>query len=109
MADRITRRELIKRTLFLPVVAAGAGMAFAACGDDGEGELTCTDTSGLQPAELQVRQQQAYTDDSPHADKTCDNCRFWQPPPQQDACGGCQVIKGPIHPKGYCNLWAAKG
>ena len=107
MAQRMTRRDLMKRTVWLPVLAAGAGVAVAGCGDDGE--LTCTDTSGLSPAELTMRQSQEYTDDSPFEDKVCDNCRFWQPPAEQNACGGCQVIKGPIHPKGYCKLWAARG
>ncbi len=108
MADRMSRRELMKRTLFLPVVAAGAGVALAACGN-GEGEaLTCTDTSGLTPAEIQARQAQEYTDHSPYAEKLCNNCQFWQPPQQADSCGGCQVIKGPIHPQGYCKLWVAQ-
>jgi hypothetical protein len=107
MADEMTRRDLMKRTIWLPIAAAGAGVALSACGEE-EG-LTCTDTSGLSPAELTMRTQQQYSDESPHPDeKVCDNCRFWQPAPQPDTCGGCQVIKGPIHPKGYCKLWAAR-
>lgn len=98
----------MKRTLFLPVLAAGAGVALAACGDDGEEELSCTDTSGLSPAEVSARQAQQYTDHTPYPDKTCDRCRFWQGGQQANACGTCQVIKGPIHPKGYCKLWAAR-
>lgn len=108
MGYRISRRELMKRSVFLPVLGLGAGTVLWACGDDEEDQLSCNDTSGLAPDALQLRQQQEYTDDSPYEDKVCSNCRFWQPPPQAGTCGGCQVIKGPIHPAGYCKLWAAK-
>ena len=27
----------------------------------------------------------------------------------KNECGGCTLVKGPIHPQGYCNSWAAKG
>ena len=106
MARQIGRRALLERTVFLPVLAAGAGLALTACGEDEE--LTCTDTSGLSEAELAMRQQQEYTDSTPYPEKTCDNCQLFQAPSREGTCGGCQVIKGPIHPKGYCKLWVAK-
>jgi hypothetical protein len=108
MSDDITRRDMIKRSLVVLGAASAAGAVLMGCGDD-EGELTCTDTSGLSEPEKQMREQQAYTDHSPERDKLCDNCRFWTAPQQPNTCGGCQVIKGPIHPKGYCKLWAAMG
>lgn len=111
MSDGITRRDMMKRSLLVLGAAAGAGAVLSGCGDDdggggGDG-LTCTDTSGLTEQEIQLRQQQEYTDSSPFEDKVCDNCRFWQAPSQPDSCGTCQVVKGPIHPKGHCKLWAA--
>jgi len=101
---------MMKRSLVVLGAAAGAGAVLAGCGDDGDagGELSCTETEGLTDAEKQLRQQQEYTDDSPFEDKVCDNCRFWQAPQQEGTCGGCQVVKGPIHPKGHCKLWAAQ-
>ena len=107
----ITRRDMMKRSLLVLGAATGAGAVLAGCGDDGDAGgdgLTCTDTEGLTDAEKQLRQQQDYVDNSPFDDKLCDNCRFWQAPQQEGTCGGCQVVKGPIHPKGHCKLWAAQ-
>jgi len=104
----ITRRDLFKKTLMVGAAAAGAGYLLSACGDDdGGGELTCTDTSGLSDQETQQRQAQEYVDASPNPQETCANCRFYQAP-QESGCGTCQVIKGPVHPQGYCKLWAAQ-
>ena len=114
MSDRMTRRDMMKRSLLVLGATAGAGAILAGCGDDGDGGggggsgLDCTDTSGLSEAEKQLRQQQEYTDSSPYPDKTCDNCQLYQAPQQEGTCGGCQVVKGPIHPQGYCKLWVAK-
>jgi hypothetical protein len=111
MSDQtMGRREATRRMLFVLGAAAVAPSALTACGGEesgsGAGALRCTDTSGLQPAELTMRQSQAYADASPHSDKHCNNCRFYQAG-QPNQCGGCQVIRGQIHPQGYCNLWAA--
>ncbi|HEY8432435.1 MAG TPA: high-potential iron-sulfur protein [Sandaracinaceae bacterium] len=110
MSDgKMGRREAAKRALMVLGAAVIAPSALAGCGSkEEEGGFSCQNTSGLSPAELSTRQSQAYTDSSPHADKRCDNCRFFQAG-QPNACGTCQVIRGPIHPQGYCNLWAAQG
>lgn len=108
MSDgKMGRREAARRALMVLGAAAIAPSALAGCGGEQEAGLSCQNTSGLTPAELSTRQSQAYTDDSPHADKRCNNCRFFQAG-QPNACGTCQVIRGPIHPEGYCNLWAAQ-
>jgi hypothetical protein len=69
---------------------------------------SCTDVSGLSPAEVGVRTSLEYQDHSPHPDKRCDNCMQYTVAPAADQCGGCKVMKGPIHPKGYCKVWAQK-
>ncbi|HJL14646.1 MAG TPA: high-potential iron-sulfur protein [Sandaracinaceae bacterium LLY-WYZ-13_1] len=107
------RRDAARRALTVLGVAAVAPSALAACGGEeegagGGGELTCTDTSGLEPAALQTRQSQNYTDHSPNEGQQCDNCRFYQAPQQEGSCGSCQVIQGPVHPEGYCDLYAAQ-
>jgi hypothetical protein len=104
---KIGRREAAKRALMVLGAAAIAPSALAACGGEEEGGLTCTDTSGLSAAEVTTRTSQAYTDHSTHADQKCNNCRFYTAG-QGNACGTCQVIRGPIHPDGHCNLWAAQ-
>jgi hypothetical protein len=105
--EKIGRRDAAKRMLMVLGAAAVAPAALAACGGEEAGGLTCTDTTGLSPAEITTRQTQQYTDVSPHADKDCANCNFYTAG-QPNQCGTCQVIRGPIHPDGYCNLWAAK-
>ncbi len=108
MSDKIGRREAAKRALMVLGAAAVAPTALAACGGEEESEgLTCTDTTGLTPAEITTRQSQQYSDSSPHQDKHCENCNFFTAgAPGQ--CGSCQVLKGPINANGYCNLWAAR-
>lgn len=107
---KIGRRDAARRALVVLGAAAIAPSALAGCGDDesDSGGLSCTQTTGLSPAEIQTRQSQNYVDHSPNADQKCENCRFYTAPAQQGACGGCQVLAGPIHPEGYCNLYAAQ-
>jgi hypothetical protein len=46
-----------------------------------------------------------YVPVSTEEGKRCDNCKFWEPAPEGEICGGCTLIKGPINPKGYCTSW----
>jgi hypothetical protein len=110
MSDgKMGRRDAARRALVVLGAAALAPSALVGCGGEEEGgELTCTDTSGLNPAQVQTRQGQNYTDSSPNEGQSCSNCRFYQAPSQAGSCGTCQVIAGPIHPEGYCNLYAAQ-
>jgi hypothetical protein len=39
---------------------------------------------------------------SPKGSERCANCRQFEPP---DACA---QVEGPINPKGWCRIWAAK-
>ena len=67
----------------------------------------CTDVSKLSAEQKKTRQSLQYVDASPHADKRCNNCRLFKAPAEGSECGTCQVVPGPIHPKGYCIAWAA--
>ena len=108
MSGKIGRREAARRALTVLGAAAIAPSALMACGgEEGEGGLTCTDTSGLTPAQVSVRTTQAYVDSTPNEGQDCAGCRFYQAANSADACGTCQVVQGPIHPNGYCNLFAA--
>jgi hypothetical protein len=77
-----------------------------ASSDDASTELDCTDTEALSRSEIRVRESLKYTDESPKSDQFCDNCALWKPAKSENECGGCQIMAGPIHPKGWCTAWA---
>ncbi len=117
---RISRRDFIERVGLLGLAGVGASTLLAACGGGDEagtegagqtagggGELSCMDTSGLTESEVQMREQLQYTDDSMTDGQYCNNCQFWQPAATAGECGGCQILKGPVHPEGWCTSWVA--
>jgi len=91
-----------------PVASSGEGEASTetetAAADD-----RCTDDSALTESELAMKKSLKYTTHSTEPGKMCDNCKFWTPPPEGEYCGTCQLIKGPINPKGYCTSWFERG
>lgn len=119
-----SRRAFIQQLTLLGTAGVVTPMVLSACGGNGEpdaasgetggdavatgSDFSCTDTSGLTEQEIQMRENSEYVDDSPEEDKRCDNCQLYTEPAAGEQCGGCQVIKGPIHPEGYCNLWVAQ-
>jgi hypothetical protein len=72
----------------------------------GKKELECKD-NGLSFDELKTRKDMGYVDKATDPAKRCELCKLYTPA-APDTCGGCQVVKGPIHPNGFCNVWAAK-
>lgn len=116
MSKKISRREFVNTS-----AATAAGVAFfsvaAACekgqeqppapAETEQKALDCTDVSGLTEAEKTTRQSLAYVDQSPNPAKLCANCNLFLPA-SDGGCGGCTVVKGPIHPNGYCNSWVQK-
>jgi hypothetical protein len=55
-----------------------------------------------------LRNQLEYRDDSPYGEKkSCSSCAFYKAG-KKNECGQCTLVKGPIHPLGYCNSWSAK-
>lgn len=107
MADEkgMTRRDSLR---WLMVGAAAAFVPGCKKGGGGQAALSCTDTSGLDPAAIGLRNAVKYEDKSTVPGKECDNCEHYVAAPSADACGTCKVVKGPINPKGYCTTWAAK-
>ena len=95
--DHLTRRAALLGTTFLVL----------GCGKQKKESLVCGDTSGLSPAEIELRGTLAYNDLSPEPAKQCTNCLQFEPP-RGSGCGGCKVLKGPIHPNGYCRSWVTK-
>jgi hypothetical protein len=66
----------------------------------------CTDTSKLSPEEAQNRITLGYADTATDPKKTCANCQQYVP--SDDGCGGCKILKGPIHPNGSCKVHALR-
>ncbi len=67
----------------------------------------CNDLSGLTEEEKRIRTELEYVAISPFPDKVCDNCAVWIKPEEGQECGGCEIMAGPVHPKGYCVSWLA--
>ena len=103
--DKITRREMLGRSLFLGAVATvGTNLFLSGCGAPA---LDCSSTAGLSPEDTATRTNNNYVDRSMDAAKKCSTCNFYQAR-GENACGGCTVVKGSINPGGNCNLWVAK-
>ena len=99
---KLNRRQFLERAAILGV-GLSAGSLLIGCTSK---SLSCTDTAGLSPADAQARTAMAYVDASPDSAKNCANCALYTPG-GEGACGSCSVVKGPINPAGYCNVWAA--
>lgn len=104
--NAVSRRDALRGTVVLAVLGA---QALACKKDEAPKALTCTDTSALAPADVEMRTVTlAYVDATPTPDKRCDNCQQYKAPPAPGACGGCTILKGPINPAGYCKSWVQK-
>jgi hypothetical protein len=82
-----TRRKMLK------TVALAAGLAAVPWAARGQAK-----------ASKEAMQYQ----DQPKNGQTCDSCANWIPGPRPDAPGACQVVEGPINPKGWCIAYAKK-
>lgn len=104
---RWSRREALKHGSLLGIVAL---VGAAGCRQEqASGPPSCTDTTGLTPAELTVRTALAYTDTSADAGRICTRCAQFVPSQNApNACGSCKVLKGPISPLGSCRSFLAK-
>jgi hypothetical protein len=124
----MTRKDFLQTLALMGVAVLGGGSVISSCGQKEEEPQArrqpsrttekpqaaqapsdpCSDVSGLTDTELVMRNETLkYAVTSPDPAKVCDNCKFWTKPVTGEACGGCQLIKGPIHPKGYCTSWFA--
>jgi hypothetical protein len=54
-----------------------------------------------------VRTTLGYVDKTPEPDKPCVKCQQYVAAASEDQCGTCKVMKGPIHPNGYCRAFVA--
>lgn len=89
--------------------AAGAlalGGAAVACTN--AAAFSCSDAKGLSAEETAARSAMEYVDQARDPSKPCSKCVQWVAA-ASDGCGGCKVLKGPIHPNGGCKLFASRG
>ncbi|MCA9507854.1 MAG: high-potential iron-sulfur protein [Myxococcales bacterium] len=66
--------------------------------------ITCQ-TINMSDEQKARRKNLRYTDNTPIKTRTCDNCKLYTLPTSASECGGCTVVPGPIHPKGWCSSW----
>ena len=113
-----SRRDFLKRLSAAGILGVGASTVISACGggesggqEAAEPEASaeaegCMDTTGLTEQEIAMRNSLQYVDETPDPEKLCSNCSLYLPAPEGETCGGCNLLKGPIHPDGYCISWA---
>jgi len=101
----LSRREMLGHSVRLAVIGS-APILLNACTKP---EFHCEDVSALSEDDAELRSALEYRDRSPHGEKkNCGACAFYKAGGKNE-CGQCTLVKGPIHPLGYCNSWAAKG
>jgi len=66
----------------------------------------CSDVSGLSADDLALRESYEYVDVSEDEELICQTCEFWDPPVDDEECGGCQLFAGPVRDEGWCNAWS---
>ncbi len=116
--SKLTRKEFLQRIAALGFCGVAAGSLLFRCGG-GESEKQtaktpraapedpCADVSGLSPEETATRTVFKYGTHSPDPKKICSGCALYKDPAPGEACGTCQIIKGPVHPNGHCINWVA--
>jgi len=97
----LTRRRLL-------IVAPATIVALTALACEKHEPASCTSTMGLTQDEIKTRNSLGYHDRSVDPKKHCIDCQQYVAPSSIDQCGGCKVLKGPVHPRGSCNVFAPK-
>lgn len=133
---RWSRRKFIQRTGAAGLASVGLVLGLTSCGGEDKSEPAtraqaaktpaktpasqsssqsssgssndpCNDLSGLTKDEIATRSTFKYVEVSDDPAKVCTNCNFWEAPEGGAKCGGCTLVKGPIHPDGGCMSWVA--
>ena len=105
MKNKITRKEFLKQLPTFGMAIVGTGLFLQSCSKSKTDDDPCADLSKLTADEKQTRKDFEYVSKSQFPDKLCDNCQLWLGAEEGKICGGCEIMEGPIHPKGYCNAW----
>lgn len=92
------RREALLAALGWPVIGA--------CG--GAREFSCDDARQVSAPERERRAAQQYAERTPRPGETCAGCTQYQGP-ASGSCGTCKLLPGPVHPEGWCRVYARAG
>jgi hypothetical protein len=115
----ISRRKMLKATAGVLALGSVVPAILSSCkktqtqsletnNKEEQGLKACVPAKELNQEQEAIRKNLRYVDETPVSSRTCDNCRLYTMPQGQDVCGGCQIVPGPIHPKGYCISWLAR-
>ncbi len=88
----LTRRQLLFRAAPLGM----AGIALAARAAD-----AC-----VQPESESLRASLNYASTGADMAATCAHCAFFTADPASAACGGCQIMGGPVDATGHCDSFS---
>ncbi|HEY5146806.1 MAG TPA: high-potential iron-sulfur protein [Polyangiaceae bacterium] len=104
--------QLTRRAVLVGGAAGGLSVGLATVAssmgcDKTPKAFSCSDTTTLSSTDARVRTSLAYVDSSVEVGKSCSSCQQFVPGPP-DACGSCKVLKGSVHPAGYCRSYLAK-
>jgi hypothetical protein len=94
-----------RRRLLLAAPATFAALALSCAKKEPD---ACTSTLGLTQEEIKTRTSLGYRDREGDANKTCVKCTQYVEPKSIEDCGTCKVLKGPVHPRGGCNVFTPK-
>lgn len=97
-----SRRELLSSTFRVSALVMLSGCSKKKA-------FSCSSVDGLAAEDVLPRNKLAYSDVAADPAKTCDACQQFVPAANGDGCGGCKIMKGPIHPGGSCRSFARKG
>jgi hypothetical protein len=116
--DRPDRRQFLARLSALAAAAGGVRWLSGCSGSSGADPaalaeearrlgtgLQCTDTTGLQDAEVLTRTRNEYMERSTTAGRYCFNCDNYRKPAAAGECATCTTVRGPINPGGGCKSW----
>lgn len=109
---RLSRRRLLGLLAGVPpfVAAFGAGLS-GGIGASGCGASdACVDPEALSTGQASLRASVRYAARSPVGDEqACVACRFFRSRPEDaNGCGDCEILQGPVNPRGRCDSWSAR-
>ncbi|MCS7204797.1 MAG: high-potential iron-sulfur protein [Leptospiraceae bacterium] len=107
----ITRKEFLKQVGIVGSTILFGPMIISNCKPEekqAQKGPICDDVTGLTQEEIEQRKNLQYTDFTPDPSKLCENCALYVLPEGNSPCGKCNLIKGPVSPKGWCTSWVPK-
>ena len=94
-----TRRRWLQ--VVLPTALGLGGMA---CKEE---QLKCDNVGGLAPADIEARKNLQYKERADTPEQACKKCSQYLPA-EGSGCATCRVVRGPIHPDGWCKVFTPK-